>query len=229
MLLVTRRLAGRFGLVGALVAAATMVMAVFVTSAEAHHGDFYASADCYTWEVGATYVGDSDRRVDVDVTVNGEHIVISDTGYQTGDTLFERSGTGSVDAEGTVKVYFKRHDTWRLEAKDKLDFHFDWSECEETPPPPQPSPPAPPPPPQPSPQPSPESTAQIPPAPPSGSPPQAGSEVRGVVLGPRAFPNSGDGSDSGGSGEPPLLIAGLALLAGAGTIALATARARRGR
>jgi hypothetical protein len=228
MLLVTRRLSGQLALVGAVVAAVMFAMAAFVTSVQAHHGDFYASADCYGWEVGATYVGDTDRRVDVDVTVNGEHIVISDTGYETGDVLFERSGTNSVDAVGTIKVYYKRHGNWKLEAKDKLDFHFDWSVCEETPPPPpQPSPTPPPPPPPP--ESTPESTPETPPQT-SSQPPETGSEVLGVTLGPRSFPNTGDGSGGeGGSSDPMLLFGGLALLAGVGTILVATGRARRDR
>jgi hypothetical protein len=130
MILVIKRLSGQLALVGAVTAAVIAAMALLTTAAEAHHGDFYASADCYGWKVTGKYVGDEDRRVDVDVTINGEHIVSSDTGYQTGDVLFERAGTGSVDAVGKIKVYYKSHGEWKLEAKDKLDFHFDWAPCE---------------------------------------------------------------------------------------------------
>lgn len=50
-----------------------------------------------------------------------------------------------------------------------------------------------------------------------------------MTLGPRAFPNTGDGSESGGSDDPTMLLGGLALLAGVATILVATGRARRDR
>lgn len=231
MYLVTKRLWSEILLIGAVTLAIVVALAAFTSTVSAHHGDFYSSADCYSWTVGATYTGDEDRRVDVDVTVNGEHIVSSDTGYSTGDTLFERSGTGSVDAEGTVKVYYKRHRTWKLESENSLDFHFDFEVCvpESTPTasPEQQAPEA-----TPSPQPQ-TSSSQQPssPAAASGaavSTPQA--EVLSAVLsaaqGPTALPNTG-GEPSGGSDVMALLAGGLALMSGGATIAFAAARYRR--
>jgi hypothetical protein len=226
MLSLTRRLVGQLGLVGVMVAVAMIAMALLAKSAEAHHGDFYASADCYGWEVGATYVGDEDRRVDVDVTVNDEHIVSSDTGYHEGDTLFERTGIGSVDATGKIKVYVKEHREWELESKRKLDFHFDFAPCQpETPPEtPTETPPVTPP------ETPPETPAETPPGISIVTPPGAGSEVLAVVAGPREFPAGGSQPSGDGSSELgylALLSAGLALIAGVGVISVAAARSRR--
>jgi hypothetical protein len=223
------------GLVGVLVAAAMVAMALLATSVAAHHGDFYAEADCYGWKVGAKYVGDEDRRVDVDVTVNGEHIVSSDTGYHDGQKLFERSGVGSVDATGTIKVYFKKHGTWKLESKRSLDFHFDFSPCVPTPTAtatPTETPPAP--------TPTATSTPTSPPevapteTPPGVSTstatgPQTGSEVLGVSTGPRALPTTGSEQSSGGSDAAylALMAAGLAVIAGVGVLTVSAVRSRR--
>jgi hypothetical protein len=225
MYLVTKRLWREILLIGAVTLAIVTALAAFTPTASAHHGDFYSSADCYGWTVGATYTGDENRRVDVDVTVNGEHIVSSDTGYKTGDTLFERTGTGSVDAEGTVKVYYKRHSQWKMESEDSLDFHFDFETCV-----PETTPVA---------SPSPEAQQVSPsPQPPSSPPAASGAatatpqpEVLSAVLtaasGPTSLPNTG-GEPSGTSSDVIVLLAGgLALLGGGATIAFAAARHRR--
>jgi hypothetical protein len=225
MYLVTKRLWRDVLLIGAVALAIVAALAAFAPTVSAHHGDFYSSADCYSWTVGATYTGDNDRRVDVDVTVNGEHIVISDTGYDTGDTLFERTGTGSVDAQGTIKVYYNRHGSWRLESENSLDFHFDFETCV-----PESTPVA---------SPSPEAQQVSPsPQPPSSPPAASGAatatpqpEVLSAVLtaarGPTSLPNTG-GEPSGTSSEVIALLAGgLALMSGGATIAFAAARHRR--
>jgi hypothetical protein len=231
MLSLTRHLASQLGVAGVMAAAAMLAMAALATTVEAHHGDFYATADCYGWTVGAKYVGDEDRRVDVDVTINGEHIVSSDTGYHDGQTLFERNGTGSVDATGKIKVYYKSHREWKLESKRTLDFHFDFTPCQPTETPTQTPPETPTVTP-------PETPTVTPPETPTVTPPESsretppsetGSEVLGAVRGPRTLPPGGGQPTSGGgeAGYLALMGAGLALISGVGVISVSAVRSRR--
>jgi hypothetical protein len=107
-------------------------------TALAHHDEMIESASCNGWHSEADYVGgDEDRKVVVDVTVNGEHITgtfyfdAAHLGHQDSYVLYSRSGTGSVDTSGTVAMYQRG---WNgqynvLDGAVHPDLHFDASQC----------------------------------------------------------------------------------------------------
>lgn len=103
-----------------LLAGTTMLIAgiaIFVARpgiALAHHVTIAENADCNAWSTKAEYVGGpEDRKVVVDVTINGEHISqtfyfdlapghLGRVGYYV---LYERSGSGSLTTSGSVIMY----------------------------------------------------------------------------------------------------------------------------
>ena len=95
--------------------------ALFLTRpgvALAHHTETSTSGDCAAWTTNAEYIGgDEDRKVVVDVTINGEHILQTfyfdygpgHLGHQSYWLLYERSGAGSLAAGGTIVMYRRNH------------------------------------------------------------------------------------------------------------------------
>jgi len=91
--------------------------ALFLTRpgiAWAHHTQVSTSGDCAAWTTKGEYIGGSeDRKVVVDVTINGEHILQTfyfdvgpgHLGHQSYWLLYERSGSGSLVASGTIVLY----------------------------------------------------------------------------------------------------------------------------
>jgi hypothetical protein len=92
-------------------------VAVFVArpqAALAHHAESSFEGDCTGWTISAEYIGgDEDRKGVVDVVINGE--VVQETflfdneaghlGHQDFWVLYQRTGTGSLHASGTVTLY----------------------------------------------------------------------------------------------------------------------------
>jgi hypothetical protein len=114
-------------------------IALLVGVAHAHHNTVTESADCSGWLSKADYIGgNADRMVVVDVVIDGE--VIQQTFYfdnahghlgrQTFYNLFERTGTGSVQTSGTIKLYSKQNGSYtKLGDTDTLSLQFDASGC----------------------------------------------------------------------------------------------------
>ncbi|MBI5289739.1 MAG: hypothetical protein HY873_12275 [Chloroflexi bacterium] len=80
----------------------------------AHHTQVATAGDCAAWTTEGEYIGGSeDRKVVVDVTINGEHILQTfyfdfgpgHLGHQSYWLLYERSGSGSLVATGTIVMY----------------------------------------------------------------------------------------------------------------------------
>jgi hypothetical protein len=80
----------------------------------AHHVTITEGGTCEAWSTKAEYVGGpDDRKIVVDVTINGEHIQQTfyfdlepgHLGHADYYLLYERHGTGSVITSGTVTMY----------------------------------------------------------------------------------------------------------------------------
>lgn len=92
-------------------------IAIFVARpgiALAHHVTITEGGACDAWSTKAEYVGGpDDRKIVVDVTINGEHIQQTfyfdlqpgNLGHADYYLLYERHGTGSVTTSGTVTMY----------------------------------------------------------------------------------------------------------------------------
>ncbi len=123
-----------------LVVLAAGVLALSVGTARAHHNTITESANCNGWLSKAGYSGGSqDRKVVVDVTIDGEHI--SQTFYfnngaghlghpSTSYNLYTRSGDGAVDTSGTITMYSKQGGSYsKLEDTDHPNLHFTAANC----------------------------------------------------------------------------------------------------
>lgn len=102
----------RFGLGLAIATAGVALFAAHPGIALAHHVAVTEHGDCAAWETKAEYIGGpEDRKVVVDVVINGE--VISQTyffdlahlGHLDYYLLYSRSGTGSLVTSGTITMY----------------------------------------------------------------------------------------------------------------------------
>ena len=89
----------------------------------AHHVVITEGGDCGGWSTKAEYIGgDSDRKVVVDVMINGEHIsqtfyfdnAPGHLGHQDYYLLYQRSGAGAVTTSGTVTMYEKSHGSYSV-------------------------------------------------------------------------------------------------------------------
>ena len=87
----------------------------------AHHLEQQQQLDCYEWNIRADYIGGSgDRKVVTDVVINGEHIfeefyfdnAPGHLGHPANYVVLDESGSGSVVATGTVKMYEKRNGSY---------------------------------------------------------------------------------------------------------------------
>jgi hypothetical protein len=106
--------------VGAL-AAGIVVFLARPGVALAHHLELTQQLDCYSWSIRSEYIGGSgDRKVVVDVTINGDHIfeefffdnAPGHLGHPASYVVLDESGSGSVVATGTVKLYEKRNGSY---------------------------------------------------------------------------------------------------------------------
>jgi hypothetical protein len=124
----------------ALVAVAGGVLALSVGTARAHHNTITESANCNGWLSKAGYSGGGqDRKVVVDVTIDGEHISqtfyfdngAAHLGHPSGSyNLYTRTGTGSVDTSGTITMYSKQGNSYsKLEDTDHPNLHFSAANC----------------------------------------------------------------------------------------------------
>ncbi len=104
----------KFALGAATFAAGVALMVLRPGVALAHHVTIYEQISCSGWEVGAEYIGGpDDRKVVVDVTINGEQINqtfyfdngAGHLGHVDSYPLYERAGTGSLVTSGSVKMY----------------------------------------------------------------------------------------------------------------------------
>lgn len=80
----------------------------------AHHTQASTTGDCTAWTTKGEYIGgNEDRKAVVDVTINGEHILqtfyfdneAGHLGHQDYWLLYERSGSGSLAASGSIVLY----------------------------------------------------------------------------------------------------------------------------
>lgn len=112
--------------------------ALYTRPALAHHDVMVEGGNCNGWHSEADYVGGpDDRKVVLDVTVNGEHIAgtfLFDSGHlghQDSYVLYSRSGVGSVDTSGTIAMYSRdSHGHYNVfDAAVHPNLHFDASQC----------------------------------------------------------------------------------------------------
>lgn len=98
----------------ALLAAGAALLLTRPSVALAHHAQTATTGDCAAWTTKGEYVGgNEDRKVVVDVTVNGEHILQTfyfdygpgHLGHQGYWLLYTRSGSGSLVVSGTIVLY----------------------------------------------------------------------------------------------------------------------------
>jgi hypothetical protein len=116
-------------------------IALFVVrpgTAFAHHAEIAVGGDCTAWTTKAEYIGgDEDRKVVVDVIINGE--AIQETfffdfdpghlGHQDYWLLYERSGSGSLQTSGTITLYRRSGGAYSIvDNSTSVDEGF---ECEE--------------------------------------------------------------------------------------------------
>jgi hypothetical protein len=99
-------------------------IAVFVANpgvALAHHLELEQQADCEAWSIHSEYIGGTgDRKVVVDVTINGVRIfeefffdnAPGHLGHPATYVVLDESGSGSVVATGTVTMYEKRNGSY---------------------------------------------------------------------------------------------------------------------
>ncbi|MEX2247940.1 MAG: hypothetical protein WEC75_14800 [Dehalococcoidia bacterium] len=128
--------------ISAIVSAVAGILLLTVSAASAHHNQVTEAADCTGWLSRGDYIGGgADRKVVVDVVINGE--VIQQTfffdngpghlGHQDEWELFHRDGEGPVDTSGTVKMYAKQNGQYtQLVDSDTLNLHFNDDSCHPT-------------------------------------------------------------------------------------------------
>jgi hypothetical protein len=104
----------RFGLSAAIFAAGAALFIARPGIALAHHVTVTESASCSGWDSKAEYIGGpDDRKIVVNVTINGEHIAQTlyfdngpgHLGHQNYYLLYHRSGTGTLVSSGTILMY----------------------------------------------------------------------------------------------------------------------------
>jgi hypothetical protein len=102
----------------------------------AHHIEIHDEIDCESWETSAVYIGgDDDRKVVVDVVINGEVIQQEfyfdnepgHLGHQDEYVLYTRTGTGTLLTSGTITMYERDgDDDYTIDAdSDYTDINLD--------------------------------------------------------------------------------------------------------
>lgn len=106
----------RLGFGTAIFAAGVLLLIARPGTALAHHVTITDNASCTSWSTKVEYIGGpDDRKMVVNVMVNGEHITqtfyfdnaAGHLGHQNYYLLYQRAGTGSLHTSGTITMYQK--------------------------------------------------------------------------------------------------------------------------